>query len=119
MDKKNNKKKEGRILSAEKKVEKEFAKVEHEVADTIDKLSRVGLREYATYLSKPGRVFWINLLAGTARGLGFFFGAAIIVALSSFVLSILVDIPYIGEFFVNLNEFLKNSGNIYNNNGSF
>jgi len=36
----------------------EFSKVEDELIQTVDKLSRVGLQEYATYLSHPfGRIY--------------------------------------------------------------
>lgn len=115
MVRKTKKKAESEIFSAEKKVEGEFIKVEKEVKDTIDKLSRVGLHEYATYLSHPGRIFWTNLLAGTARGLGFLLGAAIVLAVFSYLVSVLVDLPYIGEFFLNLNKFLEQSTELYNN----
>ncbi|OGJ51771.1 hypothetical protein A2335_00540 [Candidatus Peregrinibacteria bacterium RIFOXYB2_FULL_32_7] len=91
----------------------EFSKVEDELIQTVDKLSRVGLQEYATYLSHPFRIFWTNLLAGTARGLGFLFGAAIVLAVISYVFAILIDLPVVGKFFVNLNEFLEQSTNIY------
>src|SRR3989339_455477 len=99
------------IIKAEQKVEKKIGHLENKIDETINKLSRVGLHEYATYLSHPWRIFWSNLLAGTARGLGFLFGVTIIIAIISYVVTMLVDLPIVGEFFGNLNEFLQQNIN--------
>ncbi len=106
---KDNKEKNSRLTS------EEFRRIEDELIIVVNKLSKVGLQEYATYLSHPFRIFWTNLLAGTSRGLGFLLGATIVIALVSYIITLLVDLPIIGEFFQNLNEFLEHSRNNYSN----
>ncbi len=101
-----------------KKDKLEIVNAEKKLIHSIDKLSRAGLHEYATYLSNPLRIFWSNLLAGTARGLGFLFGATIVIAVISYMIAFLVDIPIIGEFFTNLNKYLEQVTQ-YTNNNSF
>lgn len=91
----------------------EFQKIEDELITVVNKLSKVGLEEYATYLQHPWRIVWSNLLAGTARGLGFLLGAAIVIAIISYLMTLLVDLPVIGEFFQNLNDFLETNSDVY------
>lgn len=67
-----------------------------------------GFREYLNYLSRPGRVFWINLMVGIARGLGFVIGATVVVALVVWIFSqVLTQLPYVGSFFEFLSSFLS------------
>lgn len=66
----------------------------------IDKLKRVELQEFTNYLHSPFRIFWANFLAGTARGLGFLIGAALVLGILGFVITkILGQIPVVGQFF--------------------
>lgn len=79
----------------------------------IDKLKRVELQEFTNYLHSPWRIFWANFLAGTARGLGFLIGVALILTIVGFIITkILSQIPVVGEFFQAVNlwiqELLKN-----------
>lgn len=66
------------------------------------------LQEYCMYLSKPGRIFWANFIAGTARGLGFLVGATLIIIIAAFILEkVLSSIPVVGNFFTWLDLWLK------------
>lgn len=72
------------------------------------------LQEYCAYLNKPGRIFWTNFLAGTARGLGFLIGATLVLILGAFVLEkILSSIPIVGNFFTWLDLWLKENLDSY------
>lgn len=74
----------------------------------LEKLKRVELQEFTNYLSSPWRVLWANFLAGTARGLGFIFGVAIVLTAAGFILTkILSQIPIVGEFFQAVNVWIQ------------
>ena len=80
------------VAVLEEKVQKKLLKV-------VDKMTELGLREYTRYLSSPGRVFLMNLLAGIARGFGFFLGATVVVAIVTVLLTrILGSIPWLTDF---------------------
>lgn len=67
-----------------------------------------GLLEFTNYLSSPGRILWVNFLAGTARSLGFVFGLAVLVAIAAYIMGhILTNIPWIGEFFQYLDQWMR------------
>ncbi|PIR20712.1 MAG: hypothetical protein COV45_03935 [Deltaproteobacteria bacterium CG11_big_fil_rev_8_21_14_0_20_47_16] len=66
------------------------------------------LDEFRNYLDKPWRVVWINFLAGTARGLGFWLGAAAVITISGFVLKkYLTHLPIAGEFFQAVQRWIE------------
>lgn len=66
------------------------------------------LEEFRNYLHSPWRILLSNFLAGTARGLGFFFGAAVVVAILGFVLKEwLAQIPIIGDFFLAIEKWIE------------
>lgn len=80
------------------------------------KLSRVELREFTNYLHSPWRIVWSNFLAGTARGLGFLVGAAIVLAVIGYLLkNILSKVPIVGDFFqaveIWIEQALQNTSN--------
>lgn len=78
-------------------------------------LSKSGLKEYVTYLESPVRVFVTNFLAGIARGFGFILGATVVVAIVVYILGqILSQIPFIGDFFSFLNQFIQENLDKYN-----
>lgn len=74
----------------------------------LEKLKRVELQEFTNYLSTPWRILWANFLAGTARGLGFIIGVALILTIVGFVVTkILSQIPLVGEFFQAINLWIQ------------
>jgi len=83
------KKKEPRSLT-----EKDLKKLEAR----FEKLRDREMDFYMQYLKSPWKLFTRSFLVGTAKGLGFFLGSAIIIALLSFILTrVLGDIPELGE----------------------
>ncbi len=74
----------------------------------LEKLKRVELQEFTNYLHSPWRILWANFLAGTARGLGFIIGVAVVVTVVGFIVSrILSHIPVVGEFFQAVNFWIQ------------
>lgn len=71
-------------------------------------------KDYLEYLGSPKRIFWMNFLAGTARGLGFILGTVVFLALLTFVVSqVLSQIPWIGELFRWLDDWLRENLSTY------
>lgn len=87
----------------------------------LQSLQTSGFKDYVDYLGSPWRVFWINFAMGVARGLGFVIGATVVVAIVVWVISqVLTQLPYVGDFFETLKEFLTedNINNIQSGNVS-
>ncbi len=85
----------------------DLKKAEKALEKAAKRIERAGIRDYMDYMSSPWRVLGINFLVGTARGLGLILGVSIVFTIAGFVVSrLLADIPYIGEFFVMLYQFL-------------
>lgn len=73
-------------------------KIQDRLLNVVDKVTGLGLREYTRYLSSPRRIFFMNLLAGIARGFGFFLGATVVVAIVTVVITrILGSIPWLTD----------------------
>ncbi|MDR3564877.1 MAG: DUF5665 domain-containing protein [Negativicutes bacterium] len=70
----------------------------------LDKLVRhlesLRIADYMELLQRPGRLIFVNFVAGAARGLGIAVGATLVFAIMLEVLRrlILLHIPGIGEF---------------------
>lgn len=63
-------------------------------------LERSRIAEYVDLMNRPGRLVYLNLLAGLARGVGLAVGFTLLGALVIYVLtrSFLLNLPVIGEF---------------------
>lgn len=89
-----------------RKTEREVKKMDK----ILEKLKRVELQEFTNYLHNPWRIFWANFLAGTARGLGFLIGAALVITVAGLLITkILGNIPVVGEFFQAVNVWIQNA----------
>lgn len=79
-------------------------KVELDV-EALDNINRLGaimermrLGEYISMLTRPGKILYINFIAGLARGLGFGLGVTVLLGLSLYIIGRMVDLPLIGSF---------------------
>lgn len=70
-------------------------------------LERLNVRDYIFLLNNPWKLFYYNFIAGTARGLGIMLGATFIVYLIYHLLINLVDVPVIGQYFVEMFKFVR------------
>ena len=70
------------------------------LSEVSRQLERSKIAEYVTLLNTPGRLIYLNFLAGVARGLGFAVGASVLAALLIYLLqrSFIVNLPIIGGF---------------------
>lgn len=81
-------------------MEKTAVEKEKNQLKTIIKAQNHDFKNYLRYLSSPKRIFWCNMLAGTAQGLGFMVGTVVVLGVATFVIGkILAEIPWIGDFF--------------------
>ncbi|MEW6081414.1 MAG: DUF5665 domain-containing protein [Bacillota bacterium] len=71
-------------------------------------LERSKIAEYVTLLNTPGRLIYLNFLAGIARGVGFAVGASVLAALLIYFLqrSFVVNLPIIGGFIAQIVEIV-------------
>ena len=69
--------------------EKELVKV-LDAADVVD---------FIEYLQSGKRVMWLNFKAGIAKGLGVTLGMTLVLGVIVWVLTLLVDLPLVGEYF--------------------
>ncbi|MCX7785012.1 MAG: DUF5665 domain-containing protein [candidate division WOR-3 bacterium] len=72
-----------------------------------------GVSELITFLRNPTKVFFINLLAGIGRGLGFALGMTILAALVILVLRRAVNAPVIGAYIAKILEVIDYQRQMY------
>ena len=65
----------------------------------LQRLDNAGLAEYVKLSQKTGKILWLNLLSGIARGLGFSIGATLVLAVVYKILAriISMNIAYLTE----------------------
>ena len=76
----------------------------HKLAYLFEKMH---LTEYLTYMKKPGKVIWLNFVAGLSRGLGFAFGMTVLFGLMLYLLGRMVDLPLIGQWIAKIVEIVN------------
>ena len=57
-----------------------------------------GLVEYMEYLQSPKRILLTNLNAGIAKGLGLSIGMSVVFGLAAWVLTMMVQLPFVGDW---------------------
>jgi len=67
--------------------------------ELIKAFEAAGVVDYLEYLQSGKRIMWVNFKAGIARGFGITVGMTVVVAVFIWVLTMLVDLPVIGEHF--------------------
>jgi hypothetical protein len=66
-----------------------------------------GVVEYLEYLQSGKRILWVNFKAGVAKGLGLTVGLTLVMAVVVWVLTMLVDLPLVGEYFADAQQYLN------------
>lgn len=88
----------------------QMTKQELKLLQIETKIGKAAIEQYVNYLQSPSRIFWANLLAGLARGIGFVLGGTVLVALLALLLIKLTSVPIIGEWFRWMAESLGPAG---------
>ena len=71
------------------------------------------VRGLVNYIRHPVRLFFLNVLAGMGRGVGFAIGVSILAALIIFFLRRIVNIPYIGKFIAQLLDVVEEQRTLF------
>jgi hypothetical protein len=66
-----------------------------------------GVVDYLEYLQSGKRIMWVNFKAGVAKGFGITIGMSVVLAIAVWVLTMLVDIPVIGEYFEDATMYIS------------
>jgi hypothetical protein len=88
----------------------------HAITREVDRIAkiveRMNLGDYVGLLQRPGRLLWLNFLAGLARGLGTILGATVLVSLIVAIVHHLISshLPGVGNFFQDVLQLLQQPG---------
>ena len=65
-----------------------------------------GVIDYLQYLQSGKRIMWINFKAGVAKGFGITFGMTVVLGLVIWILTMLINLPVIGEYFADAQQYV-------------
>jgi uncharacterized membrane protein (DUF106 family) len=65
-----------------------------------------GVVDYLEYLQSGKRIMWVNFKAGIAKGLGVTLGMTVVVGMLVWILTMLVDLPVLGEYFAAAQQYV-------------
>ena len=65
-----------------------------------------GVVDYLEYLQSGKRIMWVNFKAGIARGLGMTVGLAVVLGILVWVLTKMVNLPLVGEYFADAKQYI-------------
>ncbi|MEC0369969.1 DUF5665 domain-containing protein [Paenibacillus chibensis] len=73
-------------------------------ASIAEQLEKSRIADYTQLLHKPWRLIWLNLLSGTARGVGIAIGFTFFAATIIYVLQVLgaLNLPIIGDYIADI-----------------
>lgn len=74
--------------------------------ELVKVLNAADVVEFLEYLKSGRRVFWVNFRAGVAKGLGVTVGMTLVLGIIVWVLTMLVDLPLVGEYFQEAQSYL-------------
>jgi hypothetical protein len=81
--------------------------------ELVKTFEAAGVVEYMEYLQSGKRIMWVNFKAGIAKGFGITVGMTVVVGIFVWVLTMLVDLPLIGEYFqeakIYVDEYKENT----------
>jgi hypothetical protein len=65
-----------------------------------------GVVDFMEYLNSGKRILWVNFKAGVAKGLGMTVGVAVILGILVWILTLLIDLPVVGEYFASAKQYI-------------
>jgi hypothetical protein len=66
-----------------------------------------GVVDFMQYLQSDRGIMWINFKAGVAKGLGMTLGMSVVLGLLIWILTKLVALPVVGEYFADAEEYVN------------
>lgn len=99
------------MIKAPKNTEREEALEKDTQLEKVARhIEKMRLGEYIEMMNRPGRIIYMNLLAGIARGVGLTVGATLVIAILFKILSALIsmNIPYLTEMLQEVVQIIKN-----------
>jgi hypothetical protein len=95
------------MADKKEEIKKVFIPENIEQPELLKKFDFWGVGEFINFLKNPTRIFFLNVLAGLGRGVGFALGFTILTALVIFLLKRAVSVPVIGNYIAQLLEFIQ------------
>lgn len=74
--------------------------------EIIKAFEAAGVVDFLEYLQSGKRLMWLNFKAGVAKGFGVTVGMTVVLGVLIWVLTMLVDLPVIGEYFANAQQYI-------------
>ena len=87
--------------------------------EIVKAFEAAGVVEYLEYLQSGKRIMWLNFKAGVAKGLGLTVGMTVVLGLFVWILTLLVDLPVVGEYFGEAEKYLTEYANNTNYSDEF
>ena len=75
-------------------------------AELVKVFKAAGVVDFMQYLQSGRSIMWINFRAGVAKGLGMTLGMTVVLAILIWVLTKLVALPVVGEYFAEAEQFV-------------
>ena len=90
---------------------KRFKMLTEKIDRLVTDMEKSRIRDYVSYLQSPKKVFFSNLLAGLARGVGASIGFTLLAAVLLYVLQKIVrwNLPIIGDFINEIARIVENN----------
>jgi hypothetical protein len=66
-----------------------------------------GVVEFLEYVQSGKRIMWTNFRAGIAKGFGITIGMTLVLGIFIWILTQLVDLPVVGEYFEEAEKYVK------------
>ncbi len=79
------------------------------LAKVAEDMERTQIADYVQLMNSPGKLFWTNVWAGLARGVGIAIGITIVGGTIVYMLGKLgaLDIPFIGDYIAELVKYVE------------
>jgi hypothetical protein len=78
-----------------------------------------GVVDYLQYLQSTRSILWTNFKAGVAKGFGITVGMTIVLGIFIWILTKLVSLPVIGEYFAQVEQYVNEYAENTNYNEEF
>ena len=78
-----------------------------------------GVVDYLQYLQSNKRILWANFKTGLAKGFGITVGMSLVLGILIWMLTMLVNLPFVGEYFQKTEDYINEYAENTNYNDEF